>query len=238
MSTKLLVIEDDPQIVEMIRGAVVDMGFDVDSSATAEEVIAQASNYDLILLDINLPGMNGVEACRRIRSEDENVPILIVSAQIEELDRVLGLEAGADDYLCKPFGVHEFKARIRALLRRSQSVKSGGLTAKDGSLSAGPIELNLDTHMVSCAGKELSLTRTEFSLLQYLVENQGCICTKEALLNHVWGYESGSYEATVGTHVSRLRGKVEENPSKPTLIQTVWGVGYRLVVDDKDQSSE
>lgn len=179
--------------------------------------------FDLVILDVMLPGRNGVDICRELRTKKIRAPIMMLTSKGEEVDKVLGLEMGADDYVSKPFSIREICARVKALLRRS----SPSTEAHDVKIEIRGLMIDPTSHEVSLNGKTLELTSTEFDLLHYMAKSAGRAFSREQLLTGVWGYTSSAYEHTVNTHINRLRSKIEPDPANPTFIQTVWGVGYK-----------
>ncbi len=231
----ILVVEDEEEIVRLLSFHLEKEGYTVLSASCGPEALNLALEHlpDLIILDIMLPEMDGLEVCRRLRSSEKTVttPILILSARKEELDRVLGLEMGADDYMIKPFSVRELVARVRAMLRRMEQLTG---TAESGNreeekvLRSGNIILYPERHQVTIGEQPCYLTHKEFVLLQLLMSNPGKVLTRELLLDRVWGYEVEVDTRTVDVHVRYLRQKIEPDPAQPCYIETVRGVGYRF----------
>jgi two-component system alkaline phosphatase synthesis response regulator PhoP len=229
---KILIIEDDPNIVDLARIHIGDLGIDLDWSEDGESGLRKAlqNQYKLIILDLMLPKLDGLEVCKRIRAENKFIPILMLTAKSEELDKVLGLELGADDYLTKPFSIRELIARIKAILRRleiDQEKISGEPEAPE--LEFRDLIIDLEKRKVTLAGDKIDLTAKEFDLLALFAKNPGRTYNRQQLLDIVWGYQFDGYDHTVNSHINRLRGKIEKDPSNPTFIKTVWGVGYRFV---------
>jgi two-component system, OmpR family, alkaline phosphatase synthesis response regulator PhoP len=231
MTRQVLIIEDDPQIVGLLEIHLADLGCLTQKALTGPEGLQMAltGSFSLIILDLMLPGMDGLEICRRLRAQEIHAPILMLTAKSEEIDKVLGLEMGADDYLCKPFGVREFIARVKAMLRRSE-IQTNKTTQKQSEtlLQFGNLSIDLDLHRVSIAGVRIDLSPKEFDLLGLLASNPGKSYNRARLLDLVWGYEFEGYEHTVNSHINRLRSKIEPDISNPTYILTTWGVGYRF----------
>jgi DNA-binding response OmpR family regulator len=224
---KILVVEDDPDISALVELHLVDAGNNVVLSSDGRDGLERAlgQTFDLVILDIMLPGVDGLEICRRLRAEKPELPILMLTARTTELDRVLGLEMGADDYLTKPFSVRELVARVKAIFRRIEVFDA---QPQPTALTLGPLEIDTDARRVLIDGKPVELTAREFDLLAFFARNPGRVFTRGQLLDKVWGYTHEGYEHTVNTHINRLRGKLETDPSHPRFILTVWGVGYRF----------
>jgi two-component system alkaline phosphatase synthesis response regulator PhoP len=227
---KVLIIEDDMSIVELLGIHLQDLCCEVRSSQNGVEAlkIATEEKFDLIILDLMLPGMNGMEICRNLRTRDRNTPILILSAKSEEIDKVLGLETGADDYLTKPFSVREFIARVKVIFRRSERVLGDDKPLNKAILKFGNLEIDTDLRKVTLDNMRIDLSPKEFELITLLASNPGKSYNRKRLLTLVWGYDFEGYEHTVNSHINRLRGKIEKDISKPKYILTTWGVGYRF----------
>ena len=225
MSKKILIVEDDTTVRETLALNLNTEGYDVATAADGEAGLTQAreSDFDLVVLDVMLPGLDGLSICRLIR-KDSNVPILILTARGTEVDKIVGLESGADDYIVKPFGLGEFLARVRAALRRSTSTAPG---VRD-RLEVNDLLLDLISRRAYRAGEELKLTHKEFDLLAELMRNIGAVLTRDLLLQKVWGYDYVGDSRTVDVHIRWLREKIESDASLPTRIVTVRGVGYRF----------
>jgi DNA-binding response OmpR family regulator len=227
--TKVLVVEDDPAILRTLADNLKFEKHEVLTAMDGETAykLQRSQQPDLIVLDLMLPKMSGLELCRKLRTEGVQVPILILTARSEEADRVLGLDIGADDYVTKPFSVAELMARIRALLRRATSAAERPTTLKFGR-----VEVDFKRYAARRRGKPVEMTRKEFEILQLLVSRRGNVVTREELLNEVWGMESFPVTRTVDNHIAGLRAKLETNPAEPVYIQTVYGVGYKFVDDE------
>ncbi|MCH3915317.1 MAG: response regulator transcription factor [Acidaminococcaceae bacterium] len=223
---KILIVEDDPAIAELERDYLEANNFAVDIAVDGMTGLTSAVNnpYDLILLDIMLPKMDGFQVCRELRKHKE-IPILMVSAKREDVDKIRGLGLGADDYVIKPFSPSELVARVKAHINRYERLS--GKTAKE-ELLVGALRIELQTHRVFVGNKEITLTNKEFELLVFLAENLGIVFNKETIFERVWGLEAAGDTATVMVHINRLREKIEPDPTKPVYIETVWGVGYRM----------
>lgn len=225
MAKKVLVVDDEKLIVKGIRFSLEQDGMEVDCAYDGEEAIEKAkeNQYDVILLDVMLPKFNGMEVCQQIR-EFSNVPIIMLTAKSDDMDKILGLEYGADDYITKPFNILEVKARIKAIMRRSGVKAQSEQKAK--TVTFGSLKINCESRRVYVNGKEVNLTAKEFDLLELLVFNPNKVYSRENLLNIVWDYDYPGDVRTVDVHIRRLREKIEENPSEPKYIHTKWGVGY------------
>ena len=224
MSTKVLVVDDEKLIVKGIRFSLEQDDYQVDTAYDGEEALekAHSSHYDIILLDLMLPKINGMEVCQRIR-EFSDVPIIMLTAKGEDMDKILGLEYGADDYITKPINILEVKARIKAILRRARASRK---MEQRNIIESGDIRIDRDNRRVRVRGREINLTGKEFDLLEYLVTNPGRVYSRAKLLELIWGRDYPGDERTVDVHVRRLREKIEANPSEPHYVQTKWGVGY------------
>jgi len=229
MQRSVLVVEDDHDIAELIRLHLQDLGLDVVvcSDGVAGLGRALGRSWDLLVLDLRLPGIDGLELCRRVRLQGKYIPILMLTARSTEMDRVLGLETGADDYLTKPFSVIEFIARVKAILRRVQHLAAG--TASNlRLLRVGEIDIDINQRTVQCSGTPVELTAREFDLLVHFAQHPGRVFTRAQLLDQVWGLQHEAYEHTVSSHINRLRAKIEPSPTVPRYLLTIWGVGYRF----------
>ena len=224
--TRVLVVEDDPGILRTVSDNLKFEKYDVITAMDGETAykLQQTHRPDLIVLDLMLPRMGGLELCRRLRADGDQVPILMLTARSEESDRVLGLDLGADDYVTKPFSVPELMARIRALLRRSSS--ASGLPVM---LKFGEVEVDFKKYVARRRGKPIEMTRKEFDLLRFLASREDTVVTRDELLNKVWGFDSFPVTRTVDNHVASLRAKIEADAARPVYIQTVHGVGYKFV---------
>ena len=229
MTSKVLVIEDHLELANLVKLHLTDIDCRVklESDGLAGLAEAQANQYDLIILDLMLPGENGLEICRRLRSRADYTPILMLTSRASELERILGLEMGADDYLTKPFSVLELVARVKAIFRRVKAITTDSAKAKT-VLKAGGMVIDSDRRSVTLNDRSVDLTAKEFELLLHLAQNPGRVYTREQLLDFVWGYNHAGYQHTVNSHINRLRGKIEEDPANPVYVRTVWGVGYKF----------
>ena len=225
MSRKVLVVDDEKLIVKGLRFSLEQDGMEVDCAYDGEEALekAKAGEYDIILLDLMLPKMDGLEVCQQIR-EFSNVPIIMLTAKGDDMDKILGLEYGADDYVTKPFNILEIKARIKAIIRRTKGRKQE--QPAERTIVSGEMRIDLDSRRVFIGDREVNLTAKEFDLLELLMRHPNRVYSREQLLNLVWGYEYTGEYRTVDVHIRRIREKVEADPANPTLLCTKWGVGY------------
>ena len=226
---KILIVDDEDHIRELLKFNLEKNGYIVYMANDGLNglKLAREKQVDLILLDLMLPGMDGFEVCKEIRRDNiiSNVPIIMLTAKSEEIDKILGLELGADDYITKPFSIRELSARIKALLRRSNVKYDNEI------LRFGNITLNLQTREVLKHGKKLDFTLKEFEVLKLLIQNKGKILTRDILLDKIWGYEYVGETRTVDVHIRHIRKKIEEDDKKPIYIQTIRGVGYKFIGD-------
>ncbi|KAB0608766.1 response regulator transcription factor [Castellaniella defragrans] len=229
---RILIVEDDDHVAELLRMHLRDEGYDAVRVADGTQGVAALAQggWHALVLDLMLPGVDGLEICRQARAMAHYIPIIITSARSSEVHRILGLELGADDYLAKPFSMLEFVARMRALLRRSEALaRNARLDA--GVLVLGGLGIDPIAREVRLEGRPVELTPREFDLLHFFARHPGRVFSRLDLLNQVWGYRHDGYEHTVNTHINRLRMKIERNPSEPRLILTVWGRGYKLAAE-------
>jgi two-component system alkaline phosphatase synthesis response regulator PhoP len=226
MTTKILIVEDEEDLARGLEINLSKEGYEVLTSSCGEEglQLAQDENPDLIILDIMLPEMNGFDVCRELRRRGAEVPIIMLTAKSEEVDRVVGLEIGADDYVIKPFSLRELLARIHARLRRHTQSQD-----QLSRYSFGEIEINFDKYITTRKGRKLELTPKEYEVMRFLILHQGEVVTRDQLLDQVWGYEVYPTTRTVDNHILRLRQKLEEEPAKPKHILSIYGEGYRFV---------
>jgi two-component system OmpR family response regulator len=229
MCRKVLLIEDSPDIAELMALHLSDLNCEVALATDGSRGLnlAKAGRYNLIVLDLRLPGIDGLDVCRSLRSRRDYTPILMVTAKSSEVDRVVGLEVGADDYLVKPFCIPEFLARAKALLRRLEQYGQRDLPER-GVITTGSLVVNMERRTVSVGNEPIELTAKEFDLLVEFVKHPGRVYTRTQLLDLVWGYGHDRYEHTVNCHINRLRAKIEKNQSEPAYILTVHGVGYKF----------
>ncbi|OYU76131.1 MAG: DNA-binding response regulator [Alphaproteobacteria bacterium PA3] len=235
MTKKILVVEDERDIAELVALHLSDLPAQVTLAHDGNHglALAQGQAWDAIVLDVRLPGLSGLDLCRELRAQGAAVPLLMLTARGSELDRVLGLELGADDYLTKPFSVMELQARIKALLRRSALTTSRQqelAVDKPLTVQSGPLRADRSQRRVWLAGQELGLTPREFDLLWHFMQHPGRVFTRHELLDDVWGYGHDGYDHTVNTHINRLRNKLGDERAETAFIHTIWGVGYRFEV--------
>jgi len=231
-SRRILLVEDEQDIADLVVLHLSDLCDEIVVAGDGHEGMRQALGQDwsLIILDLRLPGPDGLEICRAVRRERSYQPILMLTSKSAELDRVLGLETGADDYLTKPFSVLELAARVRAILRRVANLKTAAHDDANTheSIQAGPVSIDPARRHVTLRGDAIDLTAREFDLLEYFARHPGRVFRRAELLDRVWGYGHEGYEHTVNSHINRLRSKIEGDPSRPEVIVTVWGVGYKF----------
>jgi DNA-binding response OmpR family regulator len=227
---RVLIVEDDPNIVELLRIHLQDLECTVTSANDGQRGLAAAEGtaYDLIILDLMLPIIDGLEVCRRLRMQKIHTPILMLTAKSEEIDKVLGLETGADDYLTKPFSIRELIARVKAIFRRAHLLHEEEKSEPPSLLSFAGLSIDLEKRKVSLEGKRVELSPKEFELLALLAANPGKSYDRQRLLTLVWGYDFDGFEHTVNSHINRLRRKIEPKADEPRYILTTWGVGYRF----------
>ena len=232
--SKILIIEDDHDIAELIFIHMHDIGMEVEilHNGQAGMVRCMEKDHDLIILDLKLPGMDGLEICRKLRLEKINTPIIMLTSKSEEIDKVLGLEIGADDYITKPFSIRELVARVKSVLRRGRREQVEH-ASENQVLECENLYLNITKRIVKSYGKKVELSPKEFDLLVLLASNPGKTYSRSDLLSQVWGVDFEGFEHTVNSHINRLRSKIEKNMNRPEFIQTTWGVGYKF----KDEGS-
>lgn len=235
MSRRILVVEDNKDLAKLLDLHLRDLSCDVELAFDGDAGFAKvkSKDYDLIILDLMLPGLDGLEICRRIRTLSAYTPILMLTSKSTELDRVLGLEMGADDYVSKPFSIRELMARVKAIFRRVDELKSDQQAGKQAVIRAGDLVIDPERRMLSLKGEMIDLTAKEFDLLFHFARHPGRVRTRSQLLDEVWGYGHDGYEHTVNSHINRLRAKIEKKPAQPRYILTVWGVGYKFAELEK-----
>lgn len=227
-TSAILIVEDDPDLAALLRLHLGELGFVCDHAADGESGLDAALRepYALVVLDLMLPRLDGLEVCKRLRQAGRTTPVLMLTSRGEEFDKVLGLELGADDYLSKPFSIRELLARVKALLRRVELDRVDGLA--DGPVSIGALTIEPEKRRVVLDGEPIELTAKEFDLLLTFARNPGRVFPRMELLEQVWGYTHEGYSHTVNSHINRLRAKIEPDPTHPLYVRTVWGVGYRF----------
>ena len=231
MSKNILIIEDNRDLAHLLESHLRDLSFQVDLAFDGIDGLsrAESDHYDLVILDLMLPGLDGVEICQRLRRKASYMPILMLTAKSSEMDRVVGLEVGADDYVTKPFSIRELLARVKAIFRRVDELTNGAKTDFAPLIRAGDLVIDPVKRSAHIAGRPVDLTAKEFDLLFHFARNPGKVYTRSQLLDRVWGYGHDGYEHTVNSHINRLRAKIEEDPTHPSYVLTVWGVGYKFV---------
>ena len=227
---KILIIEDNTDLANILGLHLSDLDYLVKHADDGLKGLTFLDNesFDLVILDLMLPGVDGLEICRRIRIKNNYTPVLMLTSKSSEIDRVLGLEIGADDYVTKPFSVREVMARIKALLRRVEAFSISTDKNDENNVVFGNLEIDIDTHKVAIEGRSVDLTAREFELLHHFVKRPGRVYSRAQMLDMVWGYGHEGYEHTVNSHINRLRAKIEHDPAQPEYILTIWGVGYKF----------
>jgi len=228
---RILLVEDEQDIAELVTLHLSDLCDEVVVASDGHQGmrLATSDQWSLIILDLRLPGPSGLEICRTIRRDRPYQPVLMLTSMSAELDRVLGLETGADDYLTKPFSILELVARVRAIFRRVENIqRQSGDSGADNTVNTGKMKIDPNRREVTLDGRMVDLTAREFDLLDYFARHPGRVFRRSDLLDKVWGYGHDGYEHTVNSHINRLRAKIEDNPAKPEIIVTVWGVGYKF----------
>lgn len=230
MSKRILIIEDNADLAQLLAVHLRDLGYQVEIAGDGHDGLDKAlrTNYDLIILDLMLPGLGGIEICRRVREKPVYVPILMLTSRSSEADRVVGLDVGADDYVTKPFSILELLARVKAMFRRVEQLERNAPRTDSGRIEADGLIIDRERRTVTLHGTPVDLTAKEFDLLAYFAGHPGRVYTRSQLLDAVWGYGHDGYEHTVNSHINRLRAKIEVNPAQPRYILTVWGVGYKF----------
>jgi DNA-binding response OmpR family regulator len=233
MSDSVLLVEDDRDIADLIRVNLLELGVHTTVQEQGDKALQMAlqNDYSLLILDVMLPGVSGLDICRQVREQKPSQAIIMLTAKSSETDRVLGLELGADDYITKPFSVRELQARVRSQLRKVhvfQVANTTQIAEENGPLVIGALHINQKNHQVIFQDQELELTATEFELLHHLASHPNQVFSRSQLLESVWGYHHSGYEHTVNSHINRLRAKIEQDATSPQIVQTVWGVGYKF----------
>jgi DNA-binding response OmpR family regulator len=237
VTKRILIIEDNTELSDILAMHLRDLHYEVDveGDGKAGLALAEASPYDLIILDIMLPGMDGIEICRKLRNREDYIPIIMLTSKSSELDRVLGLEIGADDYVTKPFSIPELLARVKAIFRRAEQLRHPPEETDAAVIRAGELVIDPDKRSVTLKDRPVDLTAKEFDLLFRFASNPGRVYSRAQLLDLVWGYGHDGYEHTVNSHINRLRTKIEADPAQPRYILTVWGVGYKFSESEKGE---
>jgi two-component system, OmpR family, alkaline phosphatase synthesis response regulator PhoP len=225
-----LIIEDDKDIADLMAIHLADLGFEADKAFDGKDGLLKVLNnsYNIILLDVRLPGLDGLEVCKKIRLERIHTPIVMVTSKSEEIDKIIGLEIGADDYITKPFSIRELIARVKAVLRRAELTQQTIPVESNQEIKHDGLYVNVTLRNVEVHGKRIELSPKEFDLLVLFASNPGRTYTRTQLLDQVWGYQFEGYEHTVNSHINRLRSKIEQNLNEPEFILTTWGVGYKF----------
>ena len=227
---KILIIEDNKDLANILGLHLQDLSCEVTKANDGIEGFdyLKRGTFDLVILDLMLPGLDGLELCKRIRKQENYTPVLMLTSKSSEIDRVIGLEIGADDYVAKPFSVRELLARIKALIRRVEAFTRSPEVDEVNEIVVGNMKIDIDGHKVYIDGKSVDLTAREFDLLLHFVKRPGRVFSRAQLLDTVWGYGHEGYEHTVNSHINRLRSKIEKDPANPEYIMTIWGVGYKF----------
>jgi DNA-binding response OmpR family regulator len=231
VARRILVIEDDPGIADLVKLHLQEAGYQVEVAPDGRSGLerSQQERFDLVILDLMFPsGPDGLEVCRQLRARPHDTPILMLTARAAEVDRVVGLEMGADDYLTKPFGVRELVARAKALFRRIEVLEEASSPDANRPIEVQGLRIDPERRAITVDGRPLKLTAKEFDLLLHFARHPGRVFQRSQLLDAVWGYSHAGYEHTVNAHINRLRAKIERDPARPSYIQTVWGVGYKF----------
>jgi DNA-binding response OmpR family regulator len=232
MTKKVLIIEDDKDITDLVEIHLGDLGYKLVKAHDGESGLSKSlsGDYDLILLDLMLPKLEGLEVCKRIREKNKTIPIIMLTSKSEEMDKILGLELGADDYISKPFSIRELIARVKANLRSVEAIKEQISKESEirSNIHIGELMIDFEKRKVQLGAETIDLTAKEFDLLSYFVQHPGRSYSRADLLSAVWGYQFSGYEHTVNSHINRLRSKIEKNPAEPAYIKTVWGIGYKF----------
>ena len=230
MNRNVLIVEDEQDLAKVLKRHLEDLSCTVQLAYTGDAglKIAEAKRFDLVMLDIMLPGMDGLEVCRRLRAHRVYTPVLMLTARASEIDKVLGLEMGADDYMTKPFSAAELSARVKAIFRRVDNLSEVAREAPQVLRFGSELSIDTVSREVQVRGTSVPLTHKEYDLLLHFAQNPGRVYSRGQLLDAVWGYSHEGYEHAINCHINRLRTKVERDPAKPELIQTVWGVGYKF----------
>jgi len=231
MNEKVLIVEDESDIAELISVNLKELGLSVQHRNSGEEGLecALRENYSLVILDVMLPGISGLDVCRQLREQKPEQAIMMLTSRISEIDRVVGLELGADDYMTKPFSIRELQARVRTQVRRAQRFSNlQKKESREQQINIGTLMIDNVSHRTFIGQQEVELTSTEYDLLLHLASHPEQVFSRAQLLSSVWGYHHSGYEHTVNSHINRLRSKLEKDATQPEIVQTVWGVGYKF----------
>ncbi|MBS2213471.1 response regulator transcription factor [Carboxylicivirga mesophila] len=228
MMKRILVVEDEPDMQSGIKDNLEFEGYDVDTASDGKEGLQKilTDSFDLVLLDVMLPHISGFDVCKKVRHENNNTPIIFLTAKGEEIDKVIGLESGGDDYLTKPFSLRELLARVKAVLRRTEMQNP---SATNHETQVGRLKVDFGTYTAWVDGEQVKMTSKEFEILQYLLKHKNATISRDSLLDNVWGYDFQPTARTIDNFILKLRHKIEDNPNDPQIIITVHGMGYRLV---------
>lgn len=237
--TRIMVVDDDVRLRDLLNKYLAEQGYAVRAVANSTDMdrYLARERYDLLILDLMMPGEDGLAICRRLRGASDNIPIIMLTAKGDEVDRIVGLEVGADDYLPKPFNPRELVARIQAVLRRRPAAGPPGAPTTDTEIAEfGEFKLNLGTRTLTKNGAEVALTSGEFALLKVLVQHPRAPLSRDKLMEMARGREFGAFDRSIDVQVSRVRKLIEPDPAKPAFIQTVWGFGYVFIPDGKEKA--
>ncbi|MCG8581094.1 MAG: response regulator transcription factor [Bacteroidales bacterium] len=225
---QILIVEDEPDMQSGIKDNLEFEGYEVDTASDGKEGLVKilSNNYDLVLLDVMLPLMSGFDVCKKVRHEDNDTPIIFLTAKGEEIDKVIGLESGGDDYLTKPFSLRELLARVKAVLRRTEKSSAKVSSQK---VEIGRLTVDFETFTAFVDGDTVKMTSKEFEILQYFLKHKNATISRDSLLDNVWGYDFQPTARTIDNFILKLRQKIEDNPNDPQIIITVHGMGYRMV---------
>lgn len=224
---RILVVEDEPDMQSGIKDNLEFEGYEVDTASDGQEGLHKilSNTFDLVLLDVMLPHISGFDVCKKARHEDNNTPIIFLTAKGEEIDKVIGLESGGDDYLTKPFSLRELLARVKAVLRRTERQNPQQPTQ---SITIGKLNVDFNTYTATIDGSQVKMTSKEFEILNYLLKHKNATISRDSLLDAVWGYDFQPTARTIDNFILKLRQKIEDNPNDPQIILTIHGLGYRL----------
>jgi len=229
-SQRVLVVDDDDGVRQLLRNALAEEGYVVQAAGSGEEALQQAvaAPPDAVILDLVLPDMSGLAVCKELREKVGYLPILMLTAKDDVVDKVLGLEMGADDYITKPFSLRELEARIKSVLRRTRNGPSPDGIRDEAPIVRGRLRIDSAKREVTIGDRQVELTPKEFDLLRLFASNPGRVFPRKYLLEKIWDYSYEGYDRTIDSHINRLRAKIEENPENPQMVLTVWGIGYKF----------